>query len=131
MAKRRKEGSLNGSIGNKSIYTRKDMPDVEIWRTKGGPSKDKIKRGKQFKVTRENNQEFGIRATASSWMLTSLNPLKPLGDYNKAPRLNSLMTALQKADTKSEHGKRSVALTMMPSLLEGLQLSDRNPLEPI
>jgi hypothetical protein len=131
MAKKDKNGHLKGRLGNTSLYTRKDMPGQELMRTKGGPSEDQIKKGKQFKVVRENIQEFGIRATASSWMLTSFDPLKNLGDYSKAPVLNSMMTALQHADTVSEHGKRSVALTMMPSLIEGMQLSNKNPFEPI
>src|SRR5437764_4024159 len=131
MGKLDKNGNFKGMVGNSSLYNRSDMPGTEMIRTHGGPTKRQIKTGKNFKVTRGNISEFGARSTASSWILAAIKDMKPLGDYNHASDLNSLLTTLQRADKASEHGHRSVALTQAPSLLEGFPLSKRNSFDLI
>ena len=69
--------------------------DKIILRTKGGASKEKIKKGKEFATTRRLNSEFGGRAVASKYIMRSLFPLKALADYNIAGPLNALIKPIQ------------------------------------
>jgi hypothetical protein len=48
---------FTGSVGNLSAYTRRGSDKVII-RTKGGASRDKIKKSPNFKRTRESNSDF-------------------------------------------------------------------------
>jgi hypothetical protein len=53
-----------GSLGTLSAYKRKDSDKI-ILRGKGGPSKEQIKNGAQFELTRHNISEFGGRSKAA------------------------------------------------------------------
>ena len=76
-----------------SFYKVRGSDQIYI-RKKGGPSRAKVKEGSTFINTRRNNDEFGGRAAASSWIMLMLQPLKPLGDYNIAGPLNSLLVPI-------------------------------------
>lgn len=114
--------SFTGSVGNLSVFKMKGV-EKPVVRTKGGPSKEKIKKHPNFERTRMNNAEFGGRATASKWIMRSLWFQKPLADYNIAGPLNVLMKPIQALDTTSELGKRHILLTKNPHLLEGFSLN--------
>jgi len=122
--------SFTGTISNIVAYRRRDMDQV-ILRSKGGPSKRKIKTHPHFDITRRNNREFGGRSTVVSWIRQSITPLLVLSDYNIAGPLNSLLKPVQEMDKKSELGKRSVALSVFPSPLEGFQINKRNLFESV
>ena len=131
MAKLPKGGfEFTGSIGNLSAYKRIDM-DRTIIRTKGGPSKEKIRRQPSFDVTRRNNSEFGGRSRFAGWILMGLDPLRPLSDYNMASAFNALLTPVQLMDTGSELGQRSIELSKAPAALQGFPFNRRNVFEAV
>jgi hypothetical protein len=117
-----------GSMANVSAYRRKDSEKI-ILRTKGGPSKQKIKTSPKFEETRKNNKEFGGRATTSSRLLTVFEYLKPISDYNVAGPINSLLRPIQALDTDSPFGERNVLISRNPKLLEGFNINKRHPFE--
>jgi hypothetical protein len=130
MAKLEQNFGFTGSLLNISAYKRKDM-DTIILRMKGGPSKRMIQKHPSFDLTRRNNKEFGGRSRASKWIMDVLYPLKPLADYNIAGPLNATLKPIQQMDNVSELGKRSIAISKNPRLLEGFQLNRKNVFESV
>ena len=130
MAKMNDAFSFTGSISNISVYKMRGI-DKPIVRTKGGPSKEKIKNSPKFEKTRKNNAEFGGRAAASRWIMQALWHQKPLADYNIAGPLNTLMKPIQVLDTASEPGQRNIVLSKNPRLLEGFLLNRRHPFDSV
>lgn len=124
MAKFNPNFGLDGSVGNLSFYKRWDMDKV-ITRTKGGASKEKIKKSPKFKRTRELNAEFGGRAAMSQWFMQACWPQKALADYNIAGPVNTLIKPIQAMDTESPHGKRNILLSRNPGILEGFSFNRR------
>lgn len=122
MARINPDASLTGSVGNFSFYKMKGV-DKPIVRSKGGASKEKIKTHPRFEYTRRINAEFGGRATASKWIMRMLWPQKALADHNIAGPLNALMIPVQAMDADSECGKRNIALSNYPAILEGFSLN--------
>ncbi|HEY0680496.1 MAG TPA: hypothetical protein VGD17_19575 [Chitinophagaceae bacterium] len=121
---------FTGSLGNISAYKMKGSDKI-ILRKKGGASKEKIKKAKEFETTRKLNAEFGGRSVGSKYIMHAMFPLKALADYNFAGPLNALIKPIQAMDTKSDHGKRNIYFTRHPKLLEGFSLNQRNPFDSI
>jgi len=65
--------SFTGSLSNLSAYKMRGHDGI-IVRTKGGPSKEKIKESPSFLVTGCNNMEFGDHSTAASWTMFGTHP---------------------------------------------------------
>lgn len=124
MGKLNNDFTFTGSVGNLTAYKRWDSDKI-ILRQKGGPSKKKIKTSPSCQRVRENNVEFGGRATATRWIRKALWPQKELADYGFTAALNSLMMPIQKLDTVSKRGERSVCITKNPTLLNGFNLNRR------
>lgn len=120
--------SLVGSISNLSAYKRRGSDKI-IVRTKGGPSKEQIKRKPSFAGLRKRNVEFGGRSTACKWIRKALTPQLALADYNIAGSLNALLKPVQGLDKESPHGQRSVRLSQHPSLLSGFSLNRLYPFD--
>ena len=121
---------FTGPLGNVSFYKMRGIDKI-IARRKGGASKEKIKKAKEFEKTRRLNAEFGGRSAGSKCIMHSMFPLKALADYNFAGTLNALIKPVQEMDTESEHGKRNIYFTKQPKLLEGFSLNKRNPFNTI
>jgi hypothetical protein len=102
-----------------------------VLRSKGGASKQKIKKSPAFELTRRLNSEFSGRSTASSWIMNMLFPLKALADYNIAGPLNALTKPVQMLDKESELGSRHILLSKNPAVLEGFSLNHQSPFESI
>jgi hypothetical protein len=94
-----------------------------VVRRKGGAPKEKILHDPCFVNTRRNMGEFGGRSAASGYLLQAIAPFRP--GHGVTGRINSLLTALQKMDTLSPWGRRSVAPSRCPQLLQGLDISRR------
>lgn len=122
--------TFTGTLGNMSAY-RMQGSDKIILRTKGGPSKHKIKTSPTFERTRENNSEFGGRAKASSWVKRMMHPVTALADHNIINSLNPVMKKVQELDTESPRGKRNVCISKAPQILEGFSLNKRNSFDNI
>lgn len=130
MARLLSDITFTGSLGNISAYKMKGSDKI-ILRTKGGASKEKIKKAKEFETTRRLNAEFGGRSVGSKYIMRSMFPLKALADYNFAGPLNALIKPIQSMDTESDYGKRNIYFTRQPKLLEGFSLNARNPFDSI
>ena len=122
--------TFTGTIANIVAYKRKGSDRIFL-RSKGGPSKSRIKTHPKFEVTRRNNFEFGGRSTAVKWIMKMFYSQKALADYNVAGYLNALIKPIQALDTESEHGQRNIYFTKNPKLLEGFNLNKQNPFDSI
>lgn len=128
MARLLPNGMFIGSMSNVSAYKRHDSDKIII-RTKGGPTKRKIKTSPAFEETRKNNMEFGGRASTTSQLLIVFDYLHPIADYNLAGPLISLLKPIQELDTENPKGKRNVLISRNPRLLEGFNINRKHPFE--
>ena len=120
--------TFSGSLDGISVY---NMEGVEqpVVRRKGGAKREKILHDPCFENTRRVMGEFGGRSAASRYLLQAFAPLRP--GHGTTGRINGLLTALQKMDTSSPWGERSVALSRCPQLFQGLDISRRLKLEDV
>lgn len=106
MARQKGFIKLTGKIGDVSMYKTKNG---YLAREKGGIEADRIKNDPAFVRTRENNQEFGISASAGKLLRDSIRPLmQNASDSLVVSRLTKIMTQIKVLDTTSPRGKRSV-----------------------
>ncbi|MEI6554478.1 MAG: hypothetical protein WCL70_02690 [Paludibacter sp.] len=125
MARVKQFDVITGSIANLSFYTRKGSTEV-FARTKGGASKEKIKRNPEFANVRKNNKEFGGCSKISKQIRLSFYPVRNVADYNLAPALNSVVKNIQKMDEESPWGERSIRLSKYRSILTGFDFNRTN-----
>ena len=128
MAKLDTSFAFTGSLGNLSAYTMRGVDGIVV-RAKGGASKHAIKTLPSFDNTRRINAEFGGRARGSKFIMQAMQALKPLADYNISGPLNSLLSRIQKLDTKHAWGQRSILLSENAKLLEGFSLNQKSPFD--
>ena len=112
---------FTGSVGGLSAYTRKGSDKI-ILRTKGGASKDKIKRSAAFANTRKLNAEFGGASSAARNIKLALIGLTHLDHSHFQSRLTAVCSSIQKLDTTNELGRRAVLISGYRQLLEGFNL---------
>jgi hypothetical protein len=121
---------FTGKLEGLSAYNRRGSDKV-ILRRRYGPSKKDIRTKPCFANTRRVNKEFGGRSSASKWIRDGFFYLRPIEDYNVLASLNGLVQTIQRMDTQTEYGKRSVALSLDPGLLEGFPMNLRHPFESV
>lgn len=114
--------SFTGSIDGLSAYTRKDSKEIFL-RTKGGPSKARVKTAPEFELTRQNAQEMGGCAKATASIRQAIFPVKHLADYGFTGTLTALNKKIQLLDKVNKRGERSVLLAQYAYLLEGFHLN--------
>jgi hypothetical protein len=130
MAKLKGGLPFKGSLDNISVYTRWDM-DTPIVRIKGGPSKQKIKKDPAFALTRRYQGEFGSRSKQGGNINKVLYPIKPVLGINVVSAFGTMVQPAQEHDKVSHLGQRSILLSQVPELLNGVNLNKRNPFETI
>lgn len=130
MAKLHTPFAFTGTLSGVTAYTRKDL-DTIILRSKGGPTKEQIENDAAFEMTRRNISEFSGRSRTGKWIKQTLMPLKLLADHNLGASLNPILKPIQEADSVSELGKRHVALSKNPRLLEGFEVNRRVHLDSV
>ena len=113
---------FTGSIDNMSAYIMHGHEGV-ILRKKGGASKEKIKTGRNFAITRLNNAEFGGCSKAGKAVRNAIWMLKHLANYNFSGDLNALAKTILKKDTEAELGERAIRFSKHHSMLEGFTLN--------
>ena len=118
MARVKNLDQITGSMQHLSFYTRKGSDTIFV-RTKGGPSKEKIKRDPALEGLRRNNREFGGCSSMSKQIRQAFSGLEHVADYNLAPALSSLMKNIQKADDRHETGSRDIRLSAFRYTLAG------------
>ena len=122
--------TLQGGFGNLSAYKRQDS-DKTFVRTKGGPNKNKIKRGESCEIIRKINVEFGGASQCSKRIRRLLYAINRLVDSTISGRLTSLFKKIQVLDTEQEQGQRNIYISRHRSLLEGFQFNQSIYLETI
>jgi hypothetical protein len=130
MAKLEGNIQFTGSLENLSFYKMRGCDKIVV-RKKGGPSRKQVKQSPRFELTRRNNKEFGGRVQVVRYTRRMLHPLLFLADYNFTGPLNALLQPIQKMDTTTERGKRSILLSKNPRLLEGFTLNRNYLLDSI
>jgi len=125
MARVKQLDQITGSLKNLSFYTRKGSDQIFV-RTKGGASKEKIKRNPEFENVRKNNKEFGGCSKMSKQIRLTFFDLTHVADYNLSSVLCSLAKNIQKADRDNPVGERSIQLSKFRALLTGFNFNNNN-----
>lgn len=113
---------ITGGIKGVSFYTMKGS-DTIFMRTKGGPSKRRMKTGKEFALVRKHQVEWGACVMFSRALNGAAGEFKKLGDFNVSPVWNGLGKKIMKLDTEHVVGERSIELTKCKQVLEGYNLN--------
>ncbi|MEI7676227.1 MAG: hypothetical protein WCJ03_05555 [Bacteroidales bacterium] len=122
MARVKQLDVIVGSLKNLSFYTRKGSDQVFV-RTKGGATKEQIKRKPEFEALRRNNKEFGGCSKMSKEIRNTFQPLVHVADYNLAPAICSLVKDIQKRDTESAVGERAIRLSAVRYVVAGFDFN--------
>ena len=130
MARVKQLDQITGNIGKLSFYTRKGSDEIFV-RTKGGATKDQIKRRPEFANVRKNNKEFGGCSKMSKAIRMAFFGLHRVADYNLAPVLCSLMKNIQAADTEGAHGERGIYLSKHRQYVAGFNFNRINRFESV
>src|SRR5438128_842093 len=101
---------LEGSIDDVTFYKSQDGFRV---RKRGGVSKERIKSDPKFARTRENGREFASAANGGKSLRDTVKTLmKNAKDSRVVSRLLFIMSKIQKLDTTSTRGNRTVGTAM-------------------
>jgi len=121
---------MTGSFGNASFYTRRGSDKV-IARTKGGPSKEKIKTSPRFGNFRLQQTEWKGCTGFASVLRYAFGGLHRLADYNLTPALNAFAKNLQKTDTENPNGQRSICLSHLRYTLDNFNFNRQYPFNTV
>jgi len=130
MAKMNGDFTFTGRLGNVTAYKMKGVEEV-ILRTKGGASKEKIKKSPSCAGILRNATEFGGPSKAAKGIRFAVYPAQLVSDQNLAAAFTRLGKAMQLKDTTGPKGERNVLLSQYGSLLQGFNLNKRVALENI
>jgi len=121
---------MTGSFANATMY-RMHGSDKVIIRSKGGPSKKKIKTSPKCKVVRENNSEWVGCTRMGSLIRASFEIMHRVEDYAVVGALNAVCKKIQKLDTENEQGKRSILLSQHKEVLSGFSFGKNQVFESV
>jgi len=130
MAILRGGASFTGRLNDMIAYTAKGTDGI-ILRTKGGPSKARVKTAPEFERTRENAMELGGCAKATASIRQAIFPVKHLSDYGFTGTLTALNKKIQLLDKVNKRGERSVLLSQYGYLLEGFHLNQHHTFDSV
>lgn len=116
---------FTGTFGKISVYRMRGI-ERPIVRTKGGATREKIKKSPKFALTRLHNQEFGEAAYSAASIRLALLYVRHLCDYNFTPKLNGLCREIMKLDNSKDLGYRQVIFSTNRHLLEGFSLNKQH-----
>jgi hypothetical protein len=130
MARVKQLDVITGSIQNLSFYTRKGSDQVLV-RTKGGATRNKIRRNPEFENVRKNNKEFGGCSTMSKQIRLTFHALEHVADYNLSSALCAIAKNIQKADVENPAGERRISLSGYRQILNGFDFNRNNRFDTI
>jgi hypothetical protein len=108
MAKLKGILKLEGTLQDMTFYK---TQDGHLVKTKGGVSKERIATDPAFARTRENGAEFSNAAKAGKILRDAVrNLINGASDNRVTSRLTQVMSKVQKMDTTSARGERTVAI---------------------
>lgn len=122
--------TIVGNLKGISLYTIKGSDTVYV-RTKGGPKKNRIKKGKEFQKLRLHQAEWPGALMFSKCVRYSIWDLLSLADYNVTPVLNGMGKRLMKLDTENPIGQRSARISMAKDELAGFDLNRNFPFSSV
>ena len=122
MARVKNLDQITGNLKNLSFYTRKGSDGI-IVRTKGGATKEKIKRDPAFAGLRKAKKEFGGCSKMGKQIRMAFYGLEHVADYNLSAVLNRLAKDIQKTDTVHPVGERDIRFSAYRFLLKGFDFS--------
>ncbi len=114
--------NITGGIKGVSFYTMKGS-DTVFMRTKGGPSKRRMKVGSEFELVRKHQVEWSACVFFSNSLNKVTYGFKKMGDYNVAPVWNGIGKKLMNLDTEREVGQRWLEFSKYPQVLEGFNMN--------
>jgi len=114
--------SFTGRLGDVTAYVMHGNKKV-ILRSKGGPSKAKIKKSPEFALTRKNNSEWAGCTQAAQAFRMAILTVKYLADYNISGPLNGIAKMAQKLDLDGVLGERGIYFSQFKALFEGFNLN--------
>jgi len=121
---------MTGSIKGVSFYKQRGSDKV-IMRTKGGASKEKIKKSPKFAELRKHQKEWSGCTRFGSGLRLALGGLNRLADFNLTSVFNGTGKNLQKLDTEYETGQRRVQLSKLRSALDGFSFNRNYPFNSV
>ena len=113
---------LTGSISNVSFY-KVAGSDRVIMRTKGGPTKRRLKVGPEFELVRKHQKEWAACVLFSQGLKHALGEVYSLADYNVSPVWNGLGKRIIKTDENHVIGERSLIVSAYRNELTGFNLN--------
>ena len=113
---------INGGVQEYSYYSMKGSDKV-FMRTKGGPSKERMKEGPEFELVRRHQSEWAACVLFSRYLNRATSAFKKMGDFNVSPVWNGLGKKLINLDTDHILGERWLELSKYPQALEGFNLN--------
>jgi len=121
---------MTGSIKGMSFYTVAGSDKV-IMRTKGGPTKRRMKKGEEFAGVRKHQSEWAGCVKFSRTVGNALGEIHRLADYNVWPVFCGMGKNLIKLDTEHPVGERTVLLSPYRNVLENFSLNRNFPFNTV
>jgi len=113
---------ITGGIQSYSYYTMKGS-DTVFMRSKGGPSKERMKVGNEFALVRKHQSEWAACVLFSKYLNQATSSFKKMGDFNVSPIWNGIGKKLINLDTEHVLGERWLELSNYPQALEGFNMN--------
>jgi hypothetical protein len=114
MAKQTGMIPISGSIDNLTFYKHPEFGDLV--KKKGGPTKEMIKKGEQFDITRRNNSEFGRASHYGGIIRTGFaTMIKDCKERRLDTNLSTRLRDIMDMDTESEFGNRDLRRNTLPA----------------
>lgn len=122
--------NITATLQNVSFYTIKGSDKVYM-RTKGGPTKRRVKKGPEFEKLRKHQVEWKGCIRFSQMLCSRLHSIYKMRDFNVAPQINGMAKGLMKLDKQHEIGARTILLSQSKETLEGLNFNRRFPFNQV
>jgi len=121
---------MSGAFGTASCYS---LPgsDEMIIRSKGGPSKRRMKVGPEFETVRKHQSEWKACVKFSQSLKYAMGDVYNLADYNVSPVWNGLGKNIVKTDAEHVLGQRSLKVSEYRNELRGFSLNRNYPLNAV
>ncbi|WP_243348868.1 hypothetical protein [Parabacteroides sp. FAFU027] len=113
---------MEGSISGVSFYSMAGSDKV-IMRTKGGPTKRRMKEGKEFEMVRRHQTEWAACVLFSRGLKWAMGDTYRLADYNVSPVWNGIGKKLINLDEESTLGERHLRLSVYREAIAGFSLN--------
>jgi hypothetical protein len=121
---------MTGSIKGVSFYTVAGSDKV-IMRTKGGASKNRIRKGAEFAKLRLHQVEWSGCVQFSQSMRDAVGETYRLADYNLYSKWNGMGKQLMKMDTENKTGSRRLSISEYKLELDGFNFNLSYPFTTI